>query len=170
MTTYSHTLVAAVAASESQSLPLEWKVATVGALIVSHLISDLAPHYHFWGFDKWRQTWRGMLFEIVIIPAIIAGVGLLKYNIPFWWLAMCIFSASLPDFVEVAGWRPPVPHHWWDPVNLPQYCRVKTSREFQIAMDTLIAILLTVVFYLVLHAAALTAAALLITYFLILKN
>ena len=118
MTTINHTAVAGIVAMAVVNEEISVKVVAVLLLALSHLVFDAIPHEHFYKFEQLRETFLGAIIEL--------GVGLLILPVLVWhftgidpiWLAICVISSSLVDFLVVAKisavGRLNMWAHWWD--------------------------------------------------------
>lgn len=98
-TTYNHSLVAASTAIPTASVPLEWKIAVLLALAVTHLALDAVPHWHWYDFAKLRQGLLGAAIELGIGLIILPFAIWLITDINLWRLGWCILAANLFDFL-----------------------------------------------------------------------
>lgn len=102
MTTSSHAMLALAVAIPVESYAWPVKVIALVSLAISHLPTDMLPHYHLYDFGRLNKTWRGAIIELscglVLVPLIVWQL----VHIDPWWLVACVVAASLFDFLVVA--------------------------------------------------------------------
>lgn len=102
MTTPSHTLLALAVAIPTDSCSWPVKAITLVGLTLSHLPTDMFPHYHLYGFGKLKKNWFGAILELggglIILPLVVWQLA----HIDPWWLIACMVAASLFDFLVAA--------------------------------------------------------------------